>query len=498
MWRIVSAAAGWLGLCMAALVAWGADARPNILFLIADDWGWQHASVSGCAWVNTPTFDRLAREGARFTHCFTSNPKCSPCRASILTGRGTWQLEEACCHNGLFPAKFPVYPHLLKQAGYLVGCTGKGWGPGEWKQGGFTVHPAGKQYNGRKLTPPLENVSQADLAENFRDFLKERKDGQPFCFWIGTTEPHRPYQRDSGVRAGRDPAKVVVPGYLPDNDVVRRDLLDYGMEVEWSDRQFGRAIEVLEAAGLAEQTLIVMTSDHGMPFPRVKGQIYEDGFHLPLAIRWPAHVKPGRVVDDFIDVRDFAPTFLELAGVSVPPEMTGHGLVPILKSDRSGWIEPARDVMLVGKERHDLGRPHDWGYPVRAIRTKEFLFVHNYEPDRWPACNPETGLGNCDAGPSKEWLKQEQGKYYALSFGKRPEFELYALDLDPECLHNLATDERYAATAKELRARLDRMLRDEQDPRALGNGAIFDTYKYLGNRKNKGYDEWVQSQEKGK
>jgi len=229
-----------------------------------------------------------------------------------------------------------------------------------------------------------------------------------------------------------------------------------------------------------------------MPFPRVKGQIYEDGFHLPLAIRWGAQIKPGRVVDDFINVRDFAPTFLELAAVAAPSSMTGKSLAALLRSEKSGQVEADRNAMLIGKERHDLGRPHDWGYPVRAIRTPEFLFVHNYEPDRWPACNPETGLGNCDDGPTKTLLVEQQGKFYDLSFGKRPEFELYRISNDPECLQNLAEDPAFSKTKNELNERLNAMLKAEKDPRALGAGAVFDTYKYLGERKGKGYDEWLE------
>lgn len=492
-----SGAPCFLGFILAAVSSvCAADApRPNILFMMADDWGWNHAGAYGCRWVQTPTFDRIAREGVLFNNCFTSNPKCSPCRASILTGRNTWQLEEAVCHFGLFPAKFAVYPNLLEEAGYHVGFTGKGWGPGDWKNGGFRRNPAGTPYQRHKLKPPLKAVSNQDLPKNFEDFLKDRKPGQPFCFWIGTHEPHRGYEIDSGLRAGKRPADVVVPAYLPDNDVVRRDLLDYAMEVEWSDELFGRALAVLEAAGELENTLIVITSDHGMPFPRVKGQIYEDGFHLPLAIRWGGHIKPGRVVDDFVNVRDFAPTFLELAGVEKHPQMTGRSLAGVLASEKSGWVDPSCDVMLVGKERHDIGRPHDWGYPVRAIRTKDFLFVHNHQPDRWPAGNPETDYRNCDASPSKEWIKKEQGRFYAMAFGKRPEFELYRLSDDPECVRNLAADANFAQTATGLRTRLDSMLREEQDPRALGDAAVFDTYRYLGNRRNKGYDEWLKARQ---
>ncbi len=477
-----------------AVARCAAAERPNILFLIADDWGWRHAGAMGCKWVNTPTFDRVAREGALFRNCFTSNPKCSPCRATILTGRNTWQTEEACCHYGIFPAKFAVYPDLLEKAGYHVGFTGKGWAPGDFKRGGFSRNPAGKEYNKRTLKPPIPKVSNNDVAGNFEAFLAERRPGQPFCFWIGTHEPHRPYERDSGLRAGKRPAEVEVPAYLPDTDVVRRDLLDYAMEVEFGDGQFGRALAVLEKSGELDRTLVVMTSDHGMPFPRVKGQIYEDAFHIPLAIRWPGTVKAGRTVEDFVNVRDLAPTFLEAAGLDPHPQMTGRSLMGLLRSEKSGWVDRSRSVMLVGKERHDLGRPHDWGYPVRAIRTSEFLFVHNFEPGRWPACDPETGLANCDPGPTKTLLVEQRGRYYDLAFGKRPEFELYRVADDSECMKNLAGDPRYAATARALRGRMEAMLRDERDPRTLGQGAVFDTYEFVGPRKH-AYDEWLKSRE---
>jgi arylsulfatase A-like enzyme len=269
-------------------------------------------------------------------------------------------------------------------------------------------------------------------------------------------------------------------------------LLDYAVEVEWGDQQIGNTLAVLEQAGELDQTLVIVTSDHGMPFPRVKGQIYEDGFHLPLAMRWGQGIKPGRVVDDFINVRDFAPTYLELAGLKPHPQMTGRSLVQTLKSEKSGWVEASRNVMLVGKERHDLGRPYDWGYPVRAIRTPEFLYIHNYFPQRWPAGNPETDFGNCDPSPTKELLKAIGGEFYDMSFGKRPADALYKLADDPECLRNLAGDPFYQPTMHKLREQMLGMLKEEQDPRALGNGAIFDTYKYVSGR-GKGYDTWLNS-----
>lgn len=479
-----------------AFSARAADApRPNILFIIFDDWGWQHAGAYGCSWVKTPNFDRVAREGVLFKNAFTSNPKCSPCRASILTGRNSWQTEEAVCHNGMFPATFEVYPDLLEKAGYTVGLTGKGWGPGDFKSvAKRTRNPAGPSFDRHTTQPPAAGIGKLDYAKNFEAFLQQRAADRPFCFWMGFHEPHRAYELNSGARAGKKLEDAVVPPYLPDTPIVRGDLLDYSLEIEYADSHIGRALDLLKAAGELDNTLVVVTSDHGMPFPYVKGQIHEDGFHLPLAMRWGRGIQPGRVVEDFINVRDFAPTFMELAGLKPHAQMTGKSLVNILRSPKSGWIEPDRDVMLVGKERHDIGRPNDWGYPVRAIRTKDFLYVRNFHPERWPAGNPETDFGNCDPGPTKEVIKTLGGHFYELSFGKRLPDELYDLKRDPAGVNNLANDLLYQQTVEDLRHRMMTMLKEEGDPRALGNGAIFDTYQYVGAR-TKGYETWLKAQE---
>lgn len=492
MLRTTALLVGLLALALIGVApARAADSRPNILFIIFDDWNGNHAGAYGCTWVNTPNFDRVAREGILFKNAFTSNPKCSPCRASILTGRNTWQLEEAVCHGGIFPSKFVVYPDLLEAAGYTVGLTGKGWGPGDYRASGRTRNPAGPSFDKLTQAVSASGISRNDYAGNFGQFLDQRPKGKPFCFWMGFHEPHRSYELNSGVRSGKKLSDVKVPAFLPDSDLTRGDLLDYAVEVEWGDAQIGKALAVLEAAGELDRTLIVVTSDHGMPFPFVKGQIHEDGFHLPLAMRWGKVIKPGRVVEDFVNVRDFAPTYLELAGLKQHEQITGKSLASLLRSEKSGWIEK-RDVMLAGKERHDIGRPNDWGYPVRAIRTPEYLYVHNFHPERWPACNPETDFGNCDPSPTKELLKRLGGHFYELSFGKRLPDELYDLRRDPECVDNLAHDLFYAEKVAELRSRMMAMLKQEQDPRALGQAAIFDTYQYLGGRK-KGYETWLKS-----
>ncbi|MDP3070890.1 MAG: sulfatase [Opitutaceae bacterium] len=479
----------------AAPLAAAADpARPNILFIIFDDWGWQHAGAYGSTWVKTPNFDRVAREGVLFKNAFTSNPKCSPCRASILTGRNTWQLNEAVSHGGYFPASFEVYPDLLEKSGYSVGLTGKGWGPGDFKTlAQRTRNPAGPSFDTHRSNPPATGIGRNDYGKNFDAFLAQKAKDKPFCFWMGFQEPHRGYELNSGVRLGKKLADVTVPSYLPDTAIVRGDLADYAIEVEWADAFIGQALAALEARGELENTLVVVTSDHGMPFPFVKGQIHEDGFRLPLAMRWGKGIKPGRVVEDFINGRDFAPTWLELAGLAPHAQMTGRSLAAILRSPQSGLLEN-RTEMLVGKERHDIGRPFDLGYPVRALRTKDFLYVHNFHPDRWPAGNPETDFGNVDGSPTKEFIKAIGGHFYDLSFGKRLPDELFDLRTDPAGVNNLAHDLAHAGTVASMRARMMQLLAEDQDPRALGQGAIFDTYKYVGARA-KGYDTWLRAQE---
>ena len=168
-------------------------ARPNILLAIADDQSFPHASAYGHPGLHTPGFDSVAADGVLFTNCYAASPGCAPSRAGLLTGRHPWMLEEAGTHASRFPAKWPTYPDLLAAAGYHVGYTGKGWGPGNYKAGGRTSNPAGPGYSKRTLTPPNRGISRNDYAANFRDFLEARDDDEPFCFWFGATEPHRVY-----------------------------------------------------------------------------------------------------------------------------------------------------------------------------------------------------------------------------------------------------------------------------------------------------------------
>ena len=172
----------------------GAAERPNILFCISDDQSYAHTGVAHDPVVKTPAFDRVAREGIHFYNAFCDAPSCGPSRSAILTGQPIWRLEEAGNIHSTLPAKFTTYTELLKDAGYAIGFTGKGWSPGRLEPGGRKANPAGAEFNRRKLKPPFRGMTNKDYAANFDDFLAQVGKDQPFCFWLGTHEPHRGYE----------------------------------------------------------------------------------------------------------------------------------------------------------------------------------------------------------------------------------------------------------------------------------------------------------------
>lgn len=463
--------------------------RPNILFCISDDQSWLHAGAYGDKVVKTPNFDRIARRGVLFTHAFSAATSCTASRSAILTGQEIWRLEEAGQLMGTFPKKFDIYTDMLEAAGYHVGYVHKGWSPGSYKAGGRDHNPAGsKKYSKRKTISPISGREKRDYAANFADFLADRRKGRPFCFWYGCEEPHRSYERGSGLRAGKKLEDVVVPKSLPDSPVVRSDMLDYYLEIELYDEHLGRMIKMLEEIGELDNTLIVATSDNGMPFPRAKANLYDLGVRMPLAICWADRVKAGRVVDDFVSLTDIAPTFLEAAGLPVPPQMTGRSLMNILLSNNSGRVEPKRDRVFAGSERTTWCRPNGASYPGRSIRTYGWLYIRNYEPARWPAgdpdidAEPEGIYGDVNAGPTKDYMIEHKddpavAPLFELGFGKRPAEELYDNENDPWQIHDLAGNAAYANVKAELASQLEEYQRQTKDPRIQGKDP-WDYYPY--------------------
>ncbi|MFP6859589.1 MAG: sulfatase [Roseibacillus sp.] len=485
--------------------------RPNILFCISDDQSWPHAGAYGCKWVKTPGFDRVAREGILFNRCYTPNAKCAPSRACILTGRNSWQLEAACNHWCFFPAKFKSVMEALGENGYEVGFTSKGWAPGIAKDAeGKARELTGKRYNARKSKPPTRAISSSDYAGNFDDFLEKVPAGKSWMFWYGCTEPHRGYEFQSGVKKGGKKLSEVegeVFKFWPDSETVRHDMLDYAMEIEHFDDHLVRMLATLEKGGQLDNTLVIVTADNGMPFPRIKGQEYEMSNHLPLAIRWSKGIaKPGRQVDDYVNFIDFAPTFLEVAGVgeekSAMQRITGRSLVEIFKSEKGGQVVAGRDHVLIGKERHDIGRPNDGGYPIRGLVKDGMLYLRNFEPERWPQGNPVTGYLNCDGGPTKTQILNlsragTDKKYWRGAFGKRPSEELYNVAKDPECVVNLAEREDYRSVAREMQEELFRRLVAQGDPRMEGKKDYFESMPYADGRGKGFYEKFMAGKKPG-
>ena len=479
--------------------------RPNILVAISDDQSYPHASAYGYQAITTPAFDRVAKSGVLFTQAFTPAPGCSPMRAAFLTGRNIWQIEHAGTHASSFSMKYEVYQDRLEASGYFVGSTGKAWGPGNWQVSGRPRNPAGPSWGKRKLKSP-SGISSNDYASNFEDFLKDRPKDKPFSFWYGATEPHRVFKKGIGREHGLDPDKVVVPSFLPDTPEIRDDILDYCFEIQWFDQHLGRMLDALEAAGELDNTLVIVTSDNGMAFPRAKANCYEYGIHMPLAVAWPQHAPGGRTSDDLVNLIDLTATIYDVAGVE-PPSATpvaGRSIRNVLASEKSGVVDPAREAVFSGRERHSSSRFNSLSYPQRCIRTQQYLYIRNFKPERWPAGTPQKlgppyriedgvftgklgpmhgGYHDIDACPSLTFLIDKVddpvlGPFLHLAVDKRPAEELFDIRNDPGCLKNLAGDAQFVDVQKQLGDRLLSYLKETDDARvtAPDGGDVWETY----------------------
>lgn len=490
--------------------------RPNILFFFVDDWG-RNAGIYADPTqpslndvIKTPHFDRIGREGVAFNNAFVLVSSCGPCRASLATGRYFWNCGSGAFLNGAasdwsghanpFPA-MPKFPDLLRESGYLARKAVKTLAFTEskatlaektepvvpYQRYGLYVSDAhdeaGRQ---RCIKETLDHPRQ-----EMRRVLRARTQSQPFFFVYGTINVHRPWRADSGQKLwGIDPDKLkgLIPKFLPDVADVRRDFADYLGEVQAADAMLGVMLAELEAAGELDHTVIILSGDNGIPgIPRGKTNCYDLSVRAPLLVRWPKTVAAGRRVDDFVSVMDIGPTLLELAGLPVPPEMDGRSFYRQLTSDKNGWIDPQRDFVVLGRELHfPSARDSNLPYPMRAIRTKDYLYIRNFKPDRWPNGAPYNleDLGaagdyerlasgpyrDLDSSLTKHWLVANRqspaaAAAIALTLAPRPAEELYAIANDPDSLHNLAEDPVAQVEKAKLSATLMEILQRTEDPR---------------------------------
>lgn len=426
--------------------------------------------------------------------------------------------------GAVWDASIPSYPLLLRDNGYHIGHTYKVWSPGKpsdapyggkeysyVKRGAkfnrFSQHVTAAVKNGKSIEDAKQTLLD-EVAGNFDDFLSKRPNGKPFSYWFGPTNVHRKWIAGSGERLwGIDPddLKGKLPSFLPDVDVVREDVADYLGEIKAFDTALGLMLKKLEELGELENTVVVVSGDHGAPgFPRGKCNLYDFGVAVPLAVRFPKSFSGGRVVDDLVNLMDLAPTFLDVGGVAVPEVMTGRSLVPILHSENAGQVEAERNFVITGRERHVAkARPDMLPYPQRALRTHDYLYIINFKPDRWPMGSPNfeddalpptdklinntfVSFGDLDASPTKAWMmenRQTMAEAYDLGFAKRPAEELYVLADDLDQVDNVAAEAKYAKVKLKLRSQLLTELAKQGDPRVTEDGRRFENPPFAREKK---------------
>ena len=490
--------------------------RPNIVLLFADDLG-RYASAyadpkrpSANDIVATPVFDRIAREGVLATNAFVSAPSCSPSRAALISGRHFFRNgSHSQLHNPWSGdraedpwRKVRGFALQLRGAGYHIGWSHKlhiaadrmGGNRRNYRKAGRRVNSF-SQFVSKAADPDAaKQVIYNECRDNFRSFLADRVEKQPFYYSFHPTNTHRKWVAGSGKKLWKlDPGRLrgKMPPFLPDVATVREDLADYLGEGMAFDACCGVIIEELRRIGELDNTLLVISGDHGAPgFPRGKTNCYDFGARVLFAARWPGRIAATQTLKSPISLLDLAPTFLAAAGL--PPEAgcNGQDLLPALHAADHTKV---RGWALIGRENHvDNARPGGLPYPMRAIRTKDFLYVINYKPKRAPMGAPrrlasphpptfveireKTRLtyGDVDAGPTKAWMVQhrndpEHAAAWHLGFGPRPAEELYVLSDDPHQVNNVAKKSNYNTERLLLRKLLLATLRENHDPRLDGD-----------------------------
>jgi len=406
-----------------------ADNRPNIVFIIADDVGWNDVGCYGNTVVKTPNIDKLAKEGLQFNNAFLTASSCSPSRCSIISGKYPHSNGAAELHTPL-PEKEIPFPLLLRNSGYYTAQAGK------WHMGP-SVYRAFDRYTDNN------GYDNGDGGEaNWIRFLEERPKDKPFFFWFASYDAHRPWGADT-FQITHNPGDMQLPIYFADTPETRQDLASYYNEIARFDYYVGLVKKELKKQGVLDNTLIIVMADNGRPFPRSKTRVYDSGMKTPFVVYWPNGIKKtGGTSESLVSAVDIAPTLLSLAGVKIPNEYQGVSFIPLLNN-------PSKEVRSMVFSEHNW---HDYEAYERMVRTKDFLYVLNERPNLsngGPADSKQSATQKAlNEVRDKGQLTPAQADVFVVP---RPREELFDVKNDPQQLLNLASVPDYQEKLKEMR-----------------------------------------------
>lgn len=428
-----------------------ADAKPNIVCIIADDVTYLNLSCYGETNIETPNIDRLAREGLRFTRAYSAMSMCVPFRTELYTGLYPVRSGVARNHIGAIEGTLSVFHHL-PGLGYRAGIAGKAH-----------VKPASSF--------PYKRLGSELAGGPVRDFITSNPK-QPFCLFLGSQNAHPPWR--SGDISKIDQSAVKLPPIIHDNPPIRETYCRYLAEILQLDREVGEILQLLEETGRARDTLVLFTSEQGWDFAFGKWTCWDVGLHTALIARWPGHVAAATESDALIQVADIVPTLIEAAGGNPTDyNLDGRSFLPVLL----GRSDTHREYVYGIHNNIPEGRP----YPIRSIRDKRFHYIVNLLPDetyyekhlmeeplakRYDLQWWQGTMDAADAGDSRAKLLMDR-------YHHRPAEELYLVDSDPYEETNLADDPKYADDKAHLRIELERWMKSQKDP-----GAAMDTEEY--------------------
>jgi N-sulfoglucosamine sulfohydrolase len=414
---------------------------PNFVFIIADDMAWDDSGAFGHPYIQTPNLDMLAKQGMKFNQAFLTASSCSPSRASIITGMYPHRTGAEQLHWPI-PADKITFVEKLKEAGYWTAQAGK-WHMGDFIKDRFDlVQDAGTE--GFQLSPAGKDApAQGDGSgcELWVPTLRERPKNQPFFLWLAAFDPHRPYY-DNIIPNPHSPDAVIVPPYMPDNEVVRKELAQYYDEITRLDSYLGAVLDELEHQGVSDNTIIIFISDNGRPFPRDKTTLYDSGIRTPMIFKWPGVIEPGAESNSLVSSVDIAPTVLHLASLEPLQEIDGTDFTSLLLGPDS----KIRDYIFAEANWHDY---EDYS---RAVRTTEFKYIRNYYNDM-----PNTPPADVVRSSTFRIMTDLRDKgmltpaQLTCFIAPRPHEELYDITADPFELNNLAQDPGYSEILIDLR-----------------------------------------------